>query len=436
MKRLVCIITICLTLCSLTLCSLAEADDPMVVRVGDFSFTKSQLQSAVETDIELTEIMSSEALTDEEKQAQRDATIERFIGVGLIQCKLQDVGQNDFTPEEEENLRAAARNLYEQLWQGIWQKAQASDGDFTEAQVTEYLTECGYSAEAIYEEYKNTERRYRAIDLYCPAITLTEDMVREYYETQFLNPDRERYENNIDLYEQEILAQQNESFYTPAGYRAIQQILLEYPDAVNKGLAREKVRFTNAAQAVASALQPLADAAATAQEWDDISEACANYAEAAKALEAVQKEIIEKREALTMPLVQPTVDEIEKQFEAGIDFTSLINRYSADTNAQNTEKGGYPVHPDSKNWPAEFLQAASALEKPGDISEPILTDLGVHILYYASDIPEGEHELTVEERETLNASALNYYQNQELEALMVDWRNEYEIETHPELLDD
>jgi parvulin-like peptidyl-prolyl isomerase len=261
-------------------------------------------------------------------------------------------------------------------------------------------------------------------------------MIHEYYENQFLNPDKERYANDIDLYEREILAQQNESFYTPAGYRAIQQILIEYPDEVNKGLTSEKLQFNTAAQAVADALQPLAEAAATAQEWDDISEACENYARAAKALEEIQKAIIEKREALTAPLVRARVDEIRTAFNAGIDFTSLIKKYSADTNAQNTEKGGYPVHPDSRNWPAEFLQAASALEKPGDISEPILTDLGVHILYYASDIPEGAHELTGEERKTLNASALEYYQTQELEALMADWRNEYDIETHPELLDD
>ena len=434
MKRLACmLIFCCLVMCSF---ALAETEDPIIVRVSDFSFTKSQLQSAIDTDIGFTELLSQETLTDEERQAQRDDTIERFIGEGLIQSKLQEAGQNDFTSEEEENLKAAARNLYEQLWQGIWQQAQDSSEEFTEEQVTEYLEESGYSAEAIYEAYTAAERRYRAIDLYCPAITLTEDMVREYYEEQFLNPDRERYENDIDLYEQEILAQQNESFFTPAGYRAIQQILLEYPDEVNKGLAQEKVQFAQAAQEVASALQPLADAAATARGWDDISEACANYAEAAKALEAVQKAVVEKREALAMPLIQARVDEIRTAFDAGIDFNSLIKKYSADTNAQNTEKGGYPVHPDSRSWPAEFLQAATELQKPGDISEPVLTDLGIHILYYASDIPAGEHELTAEERETLNASALVYYQNQELEKLMIDWREEYEIETHAELLDD
>ena len=156
MKRLACILlTLCLIWCSM---ALAEGDDPVIVRVGDFSFTKNQLQSAIDTDIEFTELLSQETLTDEARQAQRDDTIERFIGVGLIQCKLQEAGQNDFTSDEEENLKAAARNLYEQLWQGLWQRAQDSSEEFTEAQITEYLEESGYSAEAIYESSGNRSR--------------------------------------------------------------------------------------------------------------------------------------------------------------------------------------------------------------------------------------------------------------------------------------
>ena len=54
----------------------------------------------------------------------------------------------------------------------------------------------------------------------------------------------------------------------------------------------------------------------------------------------------------------------------------------------------------------------------------------------AADIPAGPHELTDEERQLLNASALYYYQTQALEKLVADWTDEYEIETHPELLVD
>ena len=44
--------------------------------------------------------------------------------------------------------------------------------------------------------------------------------------------------------------------------------------------------------------------------------------------------------------------------------------------------------------------------------------------------------MTAEEQETLKASALYYYQNQELEKMIAEWRSEYEIEIHPDLLDD
>ena len=436
MKRTLCFAWI-MTLIVLVLCpAIAEVEDPVVVRVGDVLFTKSQVQSAINSDITLMEALEQPALTDEEKQVQRDKTIERFIGVGLIEMKLREAGKDGFTKEEDENLKAAARNQYEQLWQGLWQRAQDSGEEFTEDQITEFMEDEGYTTEAIYQEYKVTERRYRAVELYCPNLTLTEDMIDEYYRDQFLTPDRERYENDLDLYEKEILAQKNESFYTPEGYRAIRQILLNYPEEVGKKLKDEQARVNRARKAITQALQNLTAAATVAENWDDMIESRTAYDAALQALQSAQSNLSEKRKQLAKPLIQDTIEAIRAAHDAGIDFGSLIDRYSTDKNAQNTEKGGYPVHPDSKNWPEDFIKAAMSLKAPGDISDPVYSDTGIHILCYASDIPAGEHELTGEERETLNASALNYYQNQELEKLMAGWRKEYDIETHPELLDD
>ncbi len=437
MKKTLCLVLIAL-LAALTACpALSEAAaDPVVVRVGDVTFTKSQLESAVDTDVTLSEMMTQEYLADEEKLRQRDETINRFIGVGLIEMKLRDAGKDDFTAEEEETLRAAAMSQYEAMWQGIWQRAQQSDQGFTEDQVTEFMQEQGYTSDAIYEELKADERRHRAVALFCPNMTLTEDMVEKYYEAEFLLPDRQRYENDLDLYEQEILANHNEAFYTPAGYRAIQQVLLDYPDEVTRGLRNENAHVNEAARAVAEAVQKVTEAALSGDSWDDVAEPRAQYDEALEALKSAQQAYTDKRKALALPLVRETVDAINAEIDAGIDFNSIINKYSTDKNEQNLDKGGYPVHPDSKNWPGEFLEAVRKLEKPGDTSGPVLTDMGIHILYYASDIPEGAHELTAEEHSALNASALYYYQTLELEKQMEDWMDEYEIETHPELLDD
>jgi hypothetical protein len=51
------------------------------------------------------------------------------------------------------------------------------------------------------------------------------------------------------------------------------------------------------------------------------------------------------------------------------------------------------------------------------------------------EAPAGDHALTEEEREQLNASALQYYQNERLLELCAQWKGDYEIETHPELLE-
>ena len=417
-------------------CSLAGAEDPVVVRVGDVRFTKSQVHPLLQTDIQLAQVIDGVYLTEEERKTQKEATIERIIGVGLIEAKLEDAGQNDFTEEEEAILKENARNYYEQLWQGIWQKVEESGENFTEDQLSEFLEDSGYTVKAIYEEMKASERRFRAVGLFCPGLVITEDMIQEYYREQFLNPDRERYENNLDLYEEEILAQRNESFYTPEGYRGIKQILLSYPGEVERALRNERARVNLDVRQLSSAVQALVAAATTAEAWEDMKDARASYDAADEEMNAALKDYTEKRKKRTEPLIQPTAEAIRNEMEKSADFDSLIWKYSTDTSETNLGLTGYPFHPESKNWSKEFAEAARALEKPGDISRPVYSDLGVHILYYAAQIPGGEHVLTQEEEEMLRSSAMDYYQGLELDKLIEEWKKDYEIEVHPEYLED
>ena len=417
-------------------CSLAGAEDPVVVRVGDVRFTKSQVHPLLQTDIQLAQVIDGVYLTEEERKTQKEATIERIIGVGLIEAKLEDAGQNDFTEEEEAILKENARNYYEQLWQGIWQKVEESGENFTEDQLSEFLEDSGYTVKAIYEEMKASERRFRAVRLFCPGLVITEDMIQEYYREQFLNPDRERYENNLDLYEEEILAQRNESFYTPEGYRGIKQILLSYPGEVERALRNERARVNLDVRQLSSAVQALVAAATTAETWEDMKDARASYDAADEEMNAALKDYTEKRKKRTEPLIQPTAEAIRNEMEKSADFDSLIRKYSTDTSETNLGLTGYPFHPESKNWSKEVAEAARALEKPGDISQPVYSDLGVHILYYAAQIPGGEHVLTQEEEEMLRSSAMDYYQGLELDELIEEWKKDYEIEVHPEYLED
>jgi hypothetical protein len=64
----------------------------------------------------------------------------------------------------------------------------------------------------------------------------------------------------------------------------------------------------------------------------------------------------------------------------------------------------------------------------------VVTEQGVHIIYYDADVPAGAHVLTEEERKLLNAAALRYYQLEKLNGLVETWQADYDVETHPELL--
>lgn len=414
--------------------ALAEAGDPVVVRVGDFTYSQSMVQGSLDSMLELSEMLRGDAPDEEEKAARLQAAVDSFVQLGVIENKLSEAGKNDFTDAEREDLNRNARSKYEELWQLLYQQMQKEDAAVTEEAVTGQLEEMGYTFDAVYDELVLQTRQDRAIELFCGDIVLTQDQVDDYYEEQFVAPDREDYQDDIAKYDEEILMNNNEAFYTPEGYRYIRQIVLDLPEAAVEAAKTEQVALNRATQAMGTALQELTLTATRAESWDDMADAKRAYDEAAAALQTAQQDYISALEAAALPLVQDEVQEIKIQHEAGIDSKSLVNKYSTDRTERNLTGDGYPFHPDSTMWPAGFSSAASKLKKPGDISEPVVTEQGVHILFYEGDVPAGEHVLTDEERALLNAAALRYYQMEKLAGLVEGWKADYDIETHPEIL--
>ena len=427
---------------ALSLTALAEPaveapaqDDPVVVRVGQFSYPLSVVQGSLDSALDVASLFSGEAVTDEDRQAGVQVAIDKFVNLGIIESRLKEKGKDDFTEDEQEIIKATAQAKYEELWQSLYQRASKSNEEVSEEDITGWLEGEGYTVEAIYDEYLVSERNHRAIELFCQDVTLTQAMVDEYYEKQFVGPDRERYRDDVARFEEEIVAGNNEAFYIPEGYRYIRQITLDYPKAATASAKALEKRMQNAVNALAKRFQKLAVAATTAEGWDDLKDLRAEYDAANEVVAETQAAWMEKIKAGAQPLLQETFDAVAEQYAAGIDFKSLIEKYSSDKTDMNLSKNGYLFHPDSATWPEAFKEAAMKLEKPGDISQPVYSETGVHILYYAGEAPAGDHVLTEEEREQLNASALQYYQNERLLELCAQWKDDYDIETHPELLE-
>ena len=427
---------------ALSLTALAEPaveapaqDDPVVVRVGDFSYPLSVVQGSLDSALDVATLLSGEEATDEDRQNGIQAVVDKFVNLGLVETKLKEAGKHDFTDDEVELMKATAQAKYEELWQSLYQRAGKSGEEVSEEDITGWLEGEGYTVEAIYAEYEVSERNHRAIEMFCQDVTLTQAMVDEYYEKQFVGPDRERYKDNVERFEEEIVSGNNEAFYIPEGYRYIRQITLDYPKAATASAKALEKRMQNAVNALAKRFQKLAVAATTAEGWDDLKDLRAEYDECSDLVAETQKAWMEKVKKEAQPLLQETFDAIAEQYAAGIDFKSLIEKYSADKTDMNLSKNGYLFHPDSTTWPDAFKEAAMKLEKPGDISQPVYSETGVHILCYVGEAPAGDHVLTEEERQQLNASAQQYYQNERLLELCAQWKDDYEVETHPELLE-
>ena len=83
--------------------------------------------------------------------------------------------------------------------------------------------------------------------------------------------------------------------------------------------------------------------------------------------------------------------EILDKYNAGEDFDTLMSDYSADDELINGffADTGYFVAEDSAMWHKDFVSAAMALALPGDVSAPVSTPSGVHLIRYISNVDSG-----------------------------------------------
>ena len=71
----------------------AEEADPTVVRVGNITYPRSVVQTALDTDLGLFSLISRQYYTEEDLRGQTEATLHRFIGNGLVENKLAEAGE-------------------------------------------------------------------------------------------------------------------------------------------------------------------------------------------------------------------------------------------------------------------------------------------------------------------------------------------------------
>ena len=389
------------------------AEDPVLFTFNGQEILRSQV------DEYLSNLYSNgyvETLTEYE------TAIEYMIQEKVLEDQIEKQQLNQFTAEEEEALRADAEKEWEDALASYVSYFLSEDTDEARAKARQ-------DAEAYYQSYGVTQQQARRFDrqrlraaydkltekaLEGKAVEPTEEEIRQIFE-EYAEQDKQTYENNISLYE---TYQRNgyEIWYQPAGYRGVLHILLDTDEELLSAYQSAQVAYEEALSSEDTAADSTQDTAE-----GDAAEAPAPV---------TQADVDVAREAL-LAHHQKEIDDIYARLEAGESFESLIAVYGDDPGMRDETrlKEGYSVHKDSTQYYPEFTAAAFSdkMQKPGDVSDPIISTAGIHILYYLRDIPEGNVELNDDIHEEIQSYLENVKKNEVLSAAYDAWKQECEI---------
>ena len=332
-------------------------------------------------------------------------------------------------PVDEEALRQEALaewdsivSSYMQGMYGITDESSEEDKTAARADTLSYIeanygyTEESYIAEVL--ENMPLNNAYNAIidELKAsrPDLTATEEEILAAY-NDTVNEEMEYIGNDAGMYEMYQNYYGYTFHYIPEGYRGVTHILLKVDQEL---------------------LDNWTNLSARLEESHEETESTGESEEPAETEEPVTEEMVEAARQAILDSQKETLDAINAKLESGVSFEDLIAEYGTDPGMQdeNNLKNGYSIHPDSIIYDANFTKAAAALEKVGDVSDPVISSFGIHILYYLRDVPAGAIEITDEEKEQLRSDieserislAFSEYYDQWLASSDVVWTAEGE----------
>lgn len=425
-----------------------QADNPVVVKVGDVEILLDEAQATF--DQEYAAQVNYFASYGEEFPAEElpyllSDVVENMRVRLVLDAKIEELGLGEVTEEEKAAVREEATLAFESDLQNY-----AAYMNMDVEQARQAVAEAEGITADVYYEYSLLDLPYlRLYEYITEDIEVTDEEVQAQYDA-YVERDRGNYENDIANYElmtSDMYAAYfgtQDAYYTPEGYRLIKHILLDIPESLQTEMADLEADLNMGNTILRSLESELNDLENVPEEAEgETEEPATTPARGAEIVEAdikAQQETIDflmgqynDLKAQFVPMLSDVIDEITSRLEAGESFETLVDEFNMDAGMANYPDG-YKVHKDSVNWVPEFSQAAMALEKVGDISEPVATDYGVHILLYAGDVEGGVLPLTDELKAKLHDEMLTEREQTAYMEAFTQWEAELGTEAHPELV--
>lgn len=404
-------------------------------------------------------------------QALLDSTIENVVRDKALHQKAHELKLDEYNAEElaeiDEQAQASYQSILDQIKMYYFQDTKLTGEELDKA-IERQALDFGFTKDLMVENAKETKLHDKLHAYAGEGIEVTDEEVKTAFEEK-VKAEQETYTANPAAFGDKVLSDEI-VYYTPGGYRYVRQILLPLETEDQNAIASlesEKsslqAALTTAQSGVNSYLDALkaeeateanktildAQAAVLSEEEkaqleellkaETLDQAALDallaktpvytaLKEAQEALDSKQSELTAK-ETEAFGKIQATTDEIyQKAIAEGADFDALI---SENNNDPGQPAEGYAVSEGTTTFVDSFTKGAMALANIGDVSEPIKSNYGYHILKYVSDIQEGPASLETHANEVRN-ELLHTKQDENYARLEEQWLSEFKVETYPE----
>lgn len=323
--------------------------------------------------------------------------MENLVADKIALVKAESLGLTTISAEDEAAIAASMQEFYNEQ-KDFYRDSVNTAGmspEEADAAVDAYLRdEIGITVDSLIAEEREIYWRTKLFNEVTKDIAATPEEVQASYDA-LLADQKQRFAEYPDDYEFAIMSGETLA-YNLEGYRYVKHILLTFDDPA-VATQVEDLYFQ------ISELDPSADfekITALQQQLD------AFYAD----LDAEAETVI-------------------AELNAGADFDALIEKYGDDEGMhyEPTKSTGYSVSADSLNYTPDFVEGCMMLENIGDVSVPVHTVSGVHIIKYVGDVAPGEVPID-SIRATLEAEVLADKQ----EAFYVEQAAQWIIEAAPQ----
>lgn len=410
-----------------------EADNArIVIDVNGETVTKKQVSASLNNAISQNEYMNQlYAMFGMQGSYSTDAAtltpqvIDAFVQNLVKTQKAKELGLDQFTDEEKAHIQEHA----DESWQSYLKEVaeyyfpdQKLEGEALEAEALKYIEQNGLSGKDVFVDAATEEVLLEKLEAdVIKDVTVSDEEVKALYDEK-VAADKETYTASPVSYGTAVSGG-TQVYYAPAGYRNVKHILIKLTDEDSKAVDEKQTALTTAQTALTDAQTALTNAA------EDADKAALQAAvdEAQKAVDEAQAAVDAATEA-AFAAIQAKTDEVYALAKAeGADFDALVKEHSQDDGAPEF----YAISKDSTNFVEPFVTGAMALENVGDVSEPVRTTYGYHIIKYVSDVAEGPvaYESV---QEALTKDALTAKQDKTFEDAVAAWTAAANVKTYPE----